>query len=63
MDQDIRNAIYKFVVETDDLYTSVEVYAETLVDPPAYVDYCKLCEAQEREHEPSCLFYPLWMAI
>jgi hypothetical protein len=60
MDQSIRDAIYYFL-DTDALYTSVEVYAGTHVDPPEYVDYCKLCDAQEREHEPSCLLYPLWV--
>jgi hypothetical protein len=59
----VREAIEKFIIDTDDLYTSVEVFPETLIDPPEYMDYCKLCNAQEREHNPTCLLYPLWVAI
>ena len=63
LSKEVRNAIEAFLVDTDALYDSVETSPATLIDPPAYMDYCKVCGAQEREHEPACLFYPLWLAI
>ncbi|MCH8195183.1 MAG: hypothetical protein IIB12_03845 [Chloroflexi bacterium] len=47
----------------DALYTTIQVFTATPLDPPEYMDYCKLCGASEREHATTCLFYPLWMVI
>jgi len=63
MDQELQSAIESFLLHTDALYYTVEVYPATLITPPEYMDYCKECNAQEREHDPTCLFYPLWVAI
>ena len=62
-DVSIRRAIEAFICESDVLYESVEVSIGNMIDPPEYTDYCKLCGAQEREHNPSCLLYPLWMCM
>jgi hypothetical protein len=63
MDQAIQHAIETFLLETNALYDTVEVHPGTLIDPPEYMDYCKLCGGSEREHKPECLFYPLFMAM
>jgi len=63
LDESLRRAIESFIIDTNDLYFTKEVYPETLVDPAEYMDYCKVCGKAEREHEPLCLFYPLWMAM
>lgn len=63
MEESVREAIDSFINGTDALYTTVQVYPGTLVDPPEYMDYCILCLAPEREHRPCCLLYPLFMAI
>jgi hypothetical protein len=62
LDEEVKKAIENFIVETDELYFSRLIRAGTLVDPPEYMDYCKLCLAPEREHRPVCLLYPLWVA-
>ena len=62
-DPEVRKAIEHFISETDVLYDSVLISAGTLIDPPEYMEYCKICLASEREHRPVCLLYPLWMAI
>ena len=62
LDSEMQSAIEAFLA-ADVLYDTVEVCAGTLIDPPEYADYCKLCNAQEREHNSGCLFYPLFMAL
>lgn len=63
IDKDVRDAIESFIVDTDILYNTHKVFAGNEIDPPEYMDYCKICNTQEREHSLDCLFYPLFMAI
>ena len=62
MDKAIKEAVLK-LLDDEALYETVLRFPSTLIDPPEYMDYCKLCAAPEREHEPTCLFFPLWWEL
>lgn len=63
LDEQARRVIRSFIVDTDALYHSVQTHAGNIIDPPEYMDYCKICGAQEREHLPGCILYSLFMAM
>lgn len=63
LDKAVRKAIESFIVDTDALYETKEIFGGTLTEPPEYIDSCKICGVEEREHSPSCLFYSLFMAM
>ena len=61
--KEVCQAIQDFIIDEDRLYENRETLPGTLTDPAEDMDFCIICDAQEREHTKECLLYPLWMAI